>query len=151
MFYSATTGGFYDAAIHGENIPADAVEISEAAHAALIEGQANGKRIVAGKGGVPVLADPEPPTQEEVIKQYEAALDAHMDGVAKANRYDNRFTFALRAGYEGPYKAEGVAFAQWMDTCNVEAFALLNDVLAGKADLPTVEAFIAGLPEFVKP
>lgn len=151
MFYSAQTGGFYTREIHGDNIPEDAVEISAEEHVALIEGQSQGKRIVADENGCPVLADPLPPTQEEIIKQYEAALDAHMDSVAKANRYDNRFTFALRAGYEGPYKAEGVAFAQWMDERNVQAFALLNDVLAGKADLPTIDEFISGLPEFVKP
>lgn len=29
MFYSAETGGFYDNAIHGDNIPPGAVEISD--------------------------------------------------------------------------------------------------------------------------
>ena len=29
MFYSKSTGGFYDAEIHGNNIPSDAVEITK--------------------------------------------------------------------------------------------------------------------------
>lgn len=82
------------------------------------------------------------------IAQYESALDTHLDSVAKLHRYDSRLTFALRAGFPGPYQAEGTAFAQWMDTCNVQAFALLSEVQAGNAAMPTIEAFIASLPEF---
>ena len=54
--YSISTGGFYDPAIHAK-IPADAVKISEAAHAALLAGQAKGKAISADDNGVPVLAE----------------------------------------------------------------------------------------------
>lgn len=59
MFYSKSTGGFYDTAIHGDNIPADAVEITAAEHQALIDGQAAGKRIISDANGNPVLSDPE--------------------------------------------------------------------------------------------
>lgn len=82
------------------------------------------------------------------ISRYESALDAHLDSVARSYRYDNRFTFALRAAYAGPWQAEGIAFAQWMDTCNAQSFALLQQVLAGQAALPSLEEFIAALPEF---
>lgn len=60
MFYSAQTGGFYDRAIHGNNVPADAVEITTEEWHALLDGQAQGKAIVAGKGGKPELQDPQP-------------------------------------------------------------------------------------------
>lgn len=82
------------------------------------------------------------------IARYEAALDAHLDAVARQYRYDNRFTFALRAAYPGPWQAEGSAFAQWMDACNAQSFALLQQVLAGEAELPSLADFIAALPEF---
>lgn len=59
MFYSAQTGGFYDRAIH-TNIPADAVEITREEWQGLLEGQAAGKVIVAGKGGKPELREPAP-------------------------------------------------------------------------------------------
>lgn len=149
MFYSKSTCGFYDRDFHGDNIPADAVEITASEHAALLEGQSQGKLIQADAKGKPVLADPPAPTQAQIIAQYESALDAHLDSVAQAHRYNDRFSFALRAGFAGPYQAEGVAFATWMDTCNVQAFALLQSVLDGAAELPTVEAFIAALPAFV--
>ena len=60
MFYSKQTGGFYDREIHGDNIPADAVEITKAEHAALLSGQSEGKRIVPDADGVPVLQEPPP-------------------------------------------------------------------------------------------
>lgn len=98
-------------------------------------------------------AEPRPAAQIMAMKvrDYEAALDAHLDSVAREYRYDNRFTFALRAGYEGPYKVEGVAFAQWMDACNTYVYALLQQVSSGTVDEPTKEEFIDGLPVFVKP
>lgn len=86
-----------------------------------------------------------------LIDKYEAALDAHLDETALQHRYDNRFTFALRAGYEGPYKAEGVAFAQWMEACNTSFYTLLQEVTAGTRSRPTMAEFIASLPAFVKP
>lgn len=76
MFYSAKTGGFYDAAIHGDNIPKDAVEISTEDHAALIDGQSKGKVITADKKGNPVLTDPLPPTAEELAAQVAALRQA---------------------------------------------------------------------------
>lgn len=101
------------------------------------------------------LPDPEPsptlPTTEQIISSYEAALDAHLDAVAQQHRYRDRVTFAMRAGYPGPYQAEGTAFGIWMDNCNQQAYALLQAVMAGEAEMPSKEAFIASLPEFVLP
>ena len=76
MFYSELTGGFYDVAIHGDNIPADAVEITKEQHAALLEGQSQGKVIVAGKGGKPELAEPAGPTPEEIAAAKDTAKRA---------------------------------------------------------------------------
>lgn len=61
MFYSKTTGGFYITAVHGTNIPADAVPITSEQHQALIDGQSAGKVIAADANGFPVLQDPPPP------------------------------------------------------------------------------------------
>lgn len=81
-----------------------------------------------------------------VERKYVAALEAHYDSVAKSKRYDNRLTFALRAGYSGPYQAEALVFAQWMDNCNVMAYQYMLDVEAGKLERPTIEAMIEMLP-----
>ena len=79
MFYSTQTGGFYDTAIHGSAIPADAVEITDEQHQALLEGQSQGKIIAADKNGKPVLVDPPlpdpvPPTILEQITAIESTI-----------------------------------------------------------------------------
>lgn len=59
IFYSKTTGGFYDNQIH-TTLPEDAVKITAEYHATLLAGQAQGKTIMPGKDGKPMLADPAP-------------------------------------------------------------------------------------------
>ena len=92
-----------------------------------------------------------PPTTEQLIAEYEAALDAHLDAVAKQHRWRDRVTFALRAGFPNPWREQGTKFGTWMDDCNQQAYALLASVLAGQAEMPSKEAFIANLPEFILP
>ena len=48
-----------------------------------------------------------PPSLEEQIAVFDAALVAYLDATARERRYDNRVTCALRAGYPGPFQAEG--------------------------------------------
>ena len=81
MFYAQSTGGFYDTAIHGDNIPADAVEITKEQHAALLEGQSQGKVISADKNGKPSLKDPPPPTTEQLADTARAERDRLIESV----------------------------------------------------------------------
>jgi hypothetical protein len=83
MFYSKTTGGFYDAVIHGDSIPADAVEISAEEYAYLLEGQSNGQRITAGADGKPVLTDPPKATATQVWERIKSERDCRKSGGIK--------------------------------------------------------------------
>lgn len=93
--FSAGTGGFYTVGIHGDSIPADVVQISAELYAQLIDGQSSGRRIVAGVGGAPELADVPPPSVEELraqkIAEINAARDAAIAGGFEFNgvRYDS--------------------------------------------------------------
>lgn len=80
IFYSATAGGFYDSALHGSSIPADAVEISAEEHAALLAGQSVGRHIVADEQGRPVLVSPPPPT----LAEHRAAALARLNAACEA-------------------------------------------------------------------
>ena len=57
MLYSKSTGGFYSLEINGENIPVDALAISDEDYASLMSGQSSGKAIVANETGYPGLVD----------------------------------------------------------------------------------------------
>ena len=59
-FYSKSQHGFYSDDIN-DDIPSDAVKMTESEHAALMDGQASGKLIVADAAGRPVLTVRPPP------------------------------------------------------------------------------------------
>lgn len=78
MYYSASTGGFYDAAIHGDSVPEDVVEITEEEHATLLAGQSAGMVISSGGDGYPILAEPPAPTADQVQAQVNAEAYAYL-------------------------------------------------------------------------
>ncbi|RON43920.1 phage tail protein [Pseudomonas frederiksbergensis] len=65
MFYSKSTGYFYDP-LMGGTIPSDAVEISREYWTELMNGQSSGKMIVGNDEGYPVLVDRPGPTADEL-------------------------------------------------------------------------------------
>lgn len=95
----------------------------------------------------PLSADEVAEAKQTMVAACDHALTIHLDTVAQARRYDNRITCALRAGYPGPFQAEGQAFAAWMDACNAQAYALLAEVQAGAREIPeSPQALIDALP-----
>lgn len=65
IYYAKSTRGFYDESIHGtfgapdSLIPADAVEVTEDEHAALLTEQTQGKEIVPDADGRPIAQVPQ--------------------------------------------------------------------------------------------
>jgi len=92
-----------------------------------------------------------PPSPAELQAQYTALLDVHLDSTAQARGFDNRITCAMRAGYPGPFQADGAAFGQWMDACYLAGRQVMADVMAGARPMPTPEEFLAELPPMVWP
>jgi hypothetical protein len=102
--------------------------------------------VAAGNTPEPYI---EPPLTPADIS---TAMDKLFDTTAQSRHYDNRITCAMRAGYPGPFHAEGVAFATWMDTQNAKAYAMLAQVQAGTMAMPaTVEAALDLLDPMVWP
>ena len=152
MFYSKSTGGFYTTEIHGDNIPADAVEITEAEHAALIEGQGRGKVIVADESGRPILQDPPPPTAEQIVAQYTAAVQKRLDDFARTRNYDNIMSAATYATSTVPkFKAEGQYCVEARDATWAKCYEVLAAVEAGSRPMPTLEELLAELPVLTWP
>lgn len=94
---------------------------------------------------------PHVPTQEETIASLTKALEAHYDAKAREKRYDSRLTCALRAGYAGPFQAEGEAFAIWMDNCNAYGYQVMAACMTNTRSIPTVEQLISELPVLTWP
>lgn len=94
------------------------------------------------------IADNQATARTRLIEQYEKALDDHLDSVARVHRFSDRTRLVLRAAYPNYWQALGLAFGTWMDGCNKQAQTLLQSVLSGQAQIPTVEAFISSFPAF---
>lgn len=147
MFYSASNNGFYTREIHGYNIPADAVEITEAEHAALLEGQSMGKVIVADESGRPILQDLPPPTAEQIIAQYTAAVQKRLDDFARTRNYDGIMSAATYATSTVPtFKAEGQYAVEARDATWAKCYEVLAAVEAGSRPIPTLDELLAELP-----
>lgn len=152
MLYSKSTGGFYDAAIHGDNIPADAVEITVEEHQALLEGQSQGKIIAADKNGKPVLKDPPPPTAEQIMAQYDAAVQQRLDDFAKTRNYTNILSAATYATSTVPkFKSEGQYAVDVRDATWAKCYEVLAEVEAGSRPMPTLDELLAELPVLTWP
>jgi hypothetical protein len=97
MRYSPSTGGFYDPEIHGDAIPADAVEVSLERYNQLLEEQAAGRTIVAGNDGAPETVEvPAPSIEDHRAGMQVTAFQAH----AVVHRHG--LTAAVEAVMAGP-------------------------------------------------
>lgn len=152
-FYSAEKGGFYTREIHGDTVPADAVEITESEHGALLAGQAAGLRIVADEDGRPRLVSPPPPTLEQIQRQCVDAVQAHMDDAARALNYDDIKTAVTYADEPAvpKFQAEGQAFRAWRSLVWATCYQIMDEVLAEQRPVPTAAELIAQLPLLTLP
>lgn len=153
MFYSKSTSGFYDTAIHGDNIPADAVEITKAEHAALLAGQSKGKRIVSDSAGVPTLADPEPPSVAYIIASIASAVQSHLDATAQSLGYDDIKTAVTYADEPAvpKFQAEGQSLRAWRSLVWAKCYQLLDEVTSGERQPMDAAGVIALLPSLTLP
>lgn len=96
---------------------------------------------------------PAPPTipLQRRIELLLQRVDVHLNAAAKAKGYDSIARAALRSAYAGPWQAEGLAFAQWMDAVYAHCYELLAQFQAGELDEPTPETLIDMLPKLELP
>lgn len=88
MYYSPSKRGFFDTAIHGENIPSDAVDITDSEYRALIAAQAQGKIIQPDESGYPIAVSQPAPSASEVYAAKQREIrdksDAFMAGLTSS-------------------------------------------------------------------
>lgn len=80
---------------------------------------------------------------DAIIAGFDRHLEAFFLAKAQERRYSSISRLIGRAGYPGPFQAEGIAFGTWMDACNAICYAVMADVLSGKVALPTWEDLMA--------
>lgn len=78
IFFSPSTGAFYDEAFWATPLPAD-VEVTPERHAELLEATTQGKIIQVGADGQPVAADAPPPPAEAMAVVVRHRRDREID------------------------------------------------------------------------
>mgnify|MGYP000250312012 CR=1 FL=1 len=124
LYYSQSSGGFYDSTTHSR-LPEDAVEISAEQHATLLAGQSTGQVIMPGKDGKPVLTFPAPShlhqwngkewtldkaaTSQLLAEAIDKGTDTINNLVDEAYRHVTRFQpeYEVREQQARDYKAGG--------------------------------------------
>lgn len=101
---------------------------------------------------------PEPPAEPVAapavtLAACQAAIDRHVDAVARERHYASAVSLASYANSTVPqWRAEAEAFVAWRDAVWAYALAELASVQSGDRAAPeTVEAFIEELPAIVWP
>lgn len=104
-------------------------------------------------GNTPEPVESKSPEQvaDKIQAELTIALNKHLDSVAAQRRYDSRFTCMLRAGFAGPFQAEGQAFAAFADECNMVGYTMMKRAKAGEIPVPTDAELIAAMPAMVWP
>ena len=139
--------GFFDDA-EGGFVPESAVEISQDKYIDLINGQSQGKQIIADKTGYPVLIDPQPSAAHvlnletltweispEKLTSLLAERKTHLLNVI-ANKTDN-FKAQYLIGYS---QAEIDSFyRQEREARNELPTMLLTEIFEGRDDLSSIE------------
>ena len=89
---------------------------------------------------------------EIAMKLFEDAIEAHIDNVAREKGYRDATRLASYTVSTRPeWAAEAQAFVEWRDDVWLHAFGELDLVMAGDRAEPTIEDFIAELPEIAWP
>jgi len=90
-------------------------------------------------------------TKEQVIASAVSAVQFHLDAAAKSLGYDDIKTAVTYADEPAvpKFQADGQALRAWRSLVWAHAYATLDAVEDGEREQPTIEEFIAELPEFV--
>jgi len=141
FFYSKSTQGFYEDSVHSD-IPADAIKLTDDQYDQLIGARAQGKALDVTDSGQIIALDPPSPTKDDLIAQYESAIQVQLDLVAKSWGYASIVAgISYMNSTNARYKADAEALNAWRDSVWAEAYTIEQGTLPESA-----EAFVAMLP-----
>lgn len=152
-YYSGSTRAFYLKEINGENIPADAVPVTEAEHAALMDAQASGKIIAPDDAGRPSAIPRPSMTDAQIISTLTNVVQRHIDQTAASLGYDSAASACSYADEPAvpQFQREGKAIRAWRSLAWAKCHEIQDDVRAGRRPIPTPPELVGLLPAFVAP
>ena len=93
-----------------------------------------------------------PPTPEEQLEAFAAAIQAHLDRFAQTRNYDGIMSAATYATSTVPkFHTEGQYAVEARDLTWAKGYEIMDAVMSGARPMPTLEEVIAELPELKWP
>lgn len=135
VFFSPSTASFFDEEIYGEQLPQDALEITEDMRQALLEAQSQGKKISAGKDGQPIAVERPGPTFEQQVERerfWRDSLLAKTDMMVTRHRdeQDAELATTLTAAQYKQMQAYRLDLRKWPEDPNFPSLEHRPDVPA---------------------
>lgn len=85
---------------------------------------------------------------EEIIKEYENAVQSHIDHTANEKGYDSSYTcLSYLNSKDEKWRTEANIFLDWRDSVWLKTHEILNDFKDGKIEQPTIAQVIEQLPK----
>lgn len=81
IYFSASTGAFYDLSFWTAPLPEDALEVESETHAAQLAAEASGLHRAGDAAGHPVAIEPAPPSTEEMAARARRRRDQEIAGI----------------------------------------------------------------------
>ena len=152
MLYSKSNSGFYSKEIHGNEIPADAIEITDDEYKILLNGACSGKAINIGTDGRPELVEITP-SDDYIKSSLSSAVQMYLDDAAQAKGYDNiasAVTYADEPEIK-EFQKDGKSFRKWRSKVWAYYIDVTEQYDSGQfAELPTQEEMLAAIGNIVR-
>lgn len=144
-FYSQTTGGFYSDAVQTpDQIPADAVELTDDAYQALLAAQSDGQQITPDAQGAPEATDVPPPNRADLVAQAAAQVRKLLNTAVQARDYDSiESACSYAMSTVDKWQIEALAAAGWRDQVWQWFYAEIAD---GTGDVPGPNQLRSAMP-----
>lgn len=89
-----------------------------------------------------------PPARNLTPKDYENAVQNHIDATARTLGFDNIQTCTKYAGFDNAFKTHAEALLTWNASCWLACRTIMAAVQAGTLTQPTIAELVAELPSF---
>ncbi|GEM_PF-3602380 len=147
-YFSKLNSGFYNDQIHSTR-PEDAIEITDAQHAALMADNKIGKNIVFDDNtGLPIAINPPAPTLQAQFEQVRLALQAAINTKARELGFSGGDSVIQYAGWQNAYQTTAITFGNWEVSVWVTADDYRDQVIAGTSPMLTPAEAVAMMPAY---
>ena len=150
MKYSPSARGFFDESFAIEDIPDDAIKISDELYFRLLEEQSTGRVIMYTRRlGVHTVSYESTLTKDDRIDRLRNGVAGHLSEASRAKGYDSIIDVVSYADEPSVprFQQDGIVFRRWRSLVWDKYHQIIEDWKDDKIEEPQVDEVIAQLPK----